>query len=88
MDLCFELASQMLNKIGNAATVVDEVRGFRYFDLRDMVSFVDGTENLSGASAAHYTIIGDEDADFAGGSYVIVQKYFHNLDAWNGLPVE
>jgi porphyrinogen peroxidase len=88
MDLCFELASQMLNKLGDAATVVDEVQGFRYFDLRDMVGFVDGTENPSGKSAANYTIIGDEDAAFAGGSYVIVQKYFHNLDAWNGLPVE
>ncbi|CAL8477574.1 Dyp-type peroxidase [Caballeronia sp. S22] len=88
MDLCFELASQMLNKLGDAVTVVDEVHGFRYFDLRDMVGFVDGTENLSGKSAARYTIIDEEDPDFAGGSYVIVQKYLHNLDAWNGLTVE
>ncbi|WP_044042834.1 Dyp-type peroxidase [Caballeronia insecticola] len=88
MDLCFELASQMLNKLGDAVTVVDEVHGFRYFDLRDMVGFVDGTENPTGRSATNYTIIGDEDADFAGGSYVIVQKYLHNLDAWNGLTVE
>ena len=88
MDLCFELASQMLNKLGDAVTVVDEVHGFRYFDLRDMVGFVDGTENPSGKSAAHYTIIDEEDPDFAGGSYVIVQKYLHNLDAWNGLTVE
>ena len=88
MDLCFELASQMLNKLGDAVTVVDEVHGFRYFDLRDMVGFVDGTENPTGRSAANYTIIGDEDAEFAGGSYVIVQKYLHDLDAWNGLTVE
>ncbi|MBC8639569.1 Dyp-type peroxidase [Caballeronia sp. EK] len=88
MDLCFELASQMLNKLGDAVTVVDEVHGFRYFDLRDMVGFVDGTENPSGTSAARYTIIDEEDPDFAGGSYVIVQKYLHNLDAWNGLTVE
>jgi putative iron-dependent peroxidase len=88
MDLCFELASQLLSKLGDAVTVVDEVHGFRYFDLRDMVGFVDGTENPQGRSAANYTIIGDEDADFAGGSYVIVQKYLHNLDAWNGLTVE
>jgi putative iron-dependent peroxidase len=88
MDLCFELASQLLNKLGDAVTVVDEVHGFRYFDLRDMVGFVDGTENPQGRSAARYTIIGDEDADFAGGSYVIVQKYLHNLDAWNDLTVE
>ena len=64
MDLCFELASQMLNKLGDAVTVVDEVHGFRYFDLRDMVGFVDGTENPQGRSAADYTIIGDEDRGF------------------------
>lgn len=88
MDLCFELASHMLNKLGDAVTVVDEVHGFRYFDLRDMVGFVDGTENPTGKRAETYTIIGDEDAEFAGGSYVIVQKYLHNLNAWNGLTVE
>ncbi len=32
--------------------------------------------------------IGDEDAAFAGGSYVIVQKYLHDLTGWNALPVE
>jgi porphyrinogen peroxidase len=88
MDLCFELASQMLNKLGDAVTVVDEVHGFRYFDLRDMVGFVDGTENPSAKRAPNYAIIGDEDTGYAGGSYVIVQKYLHDLDAWNALPVE
>ncbi|MDR5815189.1 MULTISPECIES: Dyp-type peroxidase [unclassified Caballeronia] len=88
MDLCFELASQLLAKLGDAVTVVDEVHGFRYFDLRDMVGFVDGTENPQGRSAMEYTIVGDEDAPFAGGSYVMVQKYLHDLAAWNGLTVE
>ncbi|SAL01853.1 Dyp-type peroxidase family protein [Caballeronia pedi] len=88
MDLCFELAAQILDKLGDAVTVVDEVHGFRYFDLRDMVGFVDGTENPTGKSMAKYTLIEEEDPDFAGGSYVIVQKYLHNLDAWNGLTVE
>jgi porphyrinogen peroxidase len=88
MDLCFELASQMLRKLGSAVTVVDEVHGFRYFDLRDIVGFVDGTENPSGRSMVECAIIGDEDANFSGGSYVIVQKYLHNLEAWNALSVE
>ncbi len=33
-------------------------------------------------------LIGDEDADFTCGSYVIVQKYLHNLEAWNALSTE
>jgi putative iron-dependent peroxidase len=32
--------------------------------------------------------VGDEDAKFAGGSYVIVQKYLHDLPKWEAMPVE
>src|ERR1700678_542046 len=88
MDLCFELATQIMARIGNAVSPVDEVQGFRYFDDRDLMGFVDGTENPRGAAAAEAVLIGDEDAAFAGGSYVIVQKYLHDLNAWNGLSTE
>ncbi len=66
----------------------DEVHGFKYFDERDLLGFVDGTENPEDQAATDATIIGDEDAAFAGGSYVIVQKYLHDLTKWNELPVE
>jgi len=88
MDLCFELATQIMLRLGSAATVVDEVHGFRYFDDRDVIGFVDGTENPTGQAAARATIIGAEDAAFAGSSYVIVQKYLHDLAGWNALPTE
>jgi porphyrinogen peroxidase len=88
MDLCFELATQIMARIGNAASAVDEVHGFRYFDDRDLLGFVDGTENPRGAQMIDAVLIGDEDPKFAGGSYVIVQKYVHNLDAWNQLSTE
>jgi putative iron-dependent peroxidase len=68
--------------------VADEVHGFNYFDERDLLGFVDGTENPSGTAAVDAAIIGDEEPAYAGGSYVIVQKYLHNLDTWNALPVE
>ena len=88
MDLCFELAAQVMAKLGGAVTAVDEVHGFRYFDSRDLMGFVDGTENPTGQEAVDATTIGDEDPVFAGGSYVIVQKYLHDMAAWNALPVE
>jgi putative iron-dependent peroxidase len=88
MDLCFELAAQIVARLGAAATVVDEVHGFKYFDERDLLGFVDGTENPVEQAALDATVIGDEDAAFAGGSYVIVQKYLHDLTAWNAVPVE
>ena len=88
MDLCFELATQIMARIGGAVSPVDEVQGFRYFDDRDLVGFVDGTENPRGEAAIDAVLIGHEDAAFAGGSYVIVQKYLHNLNAWNALSTE
>ena len=88
MDLCFELATQIMARIRSAVSPVDEVQGFRFFDDRDLIGFVDGTENPRGAAVVDAVLIGDEDAAFAGGSYVIVQKYLHNLDAWNALSTE
>jgi len=88
MDLCFELATQIMYKIGDAITVVDEVHGFRYFDERDVIGFVDGTENPTGQDAFDAAIIGPEEPMFAGGSYVIVQKYLHDMAGWNALTTE
>jgi len=88
MDLCFEMATQIMARIGEAVSCVDEVQGFRYFDDRDLLGFVDGTENPRGDEVAEAALIGDEDTTFAGGSYVIVQKYLHDLAGWNALPTE
>jgi putative iron-dependent peroxidase len=88
MDLCFELATQIMARLGDAVSTADEVQGFRYFDDRDLLGFVDGTENPRGETAMDAVLIGAEDPAFAGGSYVIVQKYLHDLDAWNALSTE
>jgi len=88
MDLCFELALQIMTRLEGAVTTADEVHGFRYFDERDLLGFVDGTENPTGDAAADAVFIRGEDPAFAGGSYVIVQKYLHNLDAWSKISTE
>jgi len=88
MDLCFELATQIMCRLGDAVATVDEVHGFNYFDDRDLIGFVDGTENPVDQAALDAAIIGDEDPAFAGGSYVVVQKYLHDLQSLNALPVE
>ncbi|EKT4524181.1 Dyp-type peroxidase [Pseudomonas putida] len=85
MDLCFELAAQVMKRLGAAVTVVDEVQGFRYFDMRSIIGFVDGTENPSGREVAKFTLVGNEDPPFVGGSYVLVQKYLHDMTGWNAL---
>jgi porphyrinogen peroxidase len=88
MDLCFEFATQIMYRLAGAVTVADEVHGFRYFDERDLIGTVDGTESPGGRAGEAAALVGDADPDFAGGSYVIVQKYVHDMGAWNALPVE
>ncbi|MFF0392361.1 Dyp-type peroxidase [Kitasatospora sp. NPDC004615] len=88
MDLCFELATRITGRLGAAVSVLDETHGFRYFDCRDLIGFVDGTENPVGQDATDAVLIGEEDPAFAGGSYVIVQKYLHDMAGWNALSTE
>jgi putative iron-dependent peroxidase len=87
-DLCFELERMILAALGDAVEVVDETTGFRYFDSRDLLGFVDGTANPVGADIQDVAVVGGDDPDFAGGSYVVVQRYLHDLGAWNALTVE
>ncbi len=87
-DMVFEFERILLNTLGDAVKVEDEVSGFRYFDARDLLGFIDGTANPDGNDLPAATQIGSEDPDFCGGSYVVVQKYLHDLTAWGQVPVE
>ena len=87
-DLCFEFAARAMDRLRDVVTVIDEVHGFRYFDERDLIGFVDGTESPGGRAGVRAAIVtADRDPDFAGGSYVIVQKYVHDIPGWNALSV-
>ncbi len=88
LDLCFELAQLVTERLYGYARVIDEVHGFRSFDLRDVLGFVDGTENPDAPVAPGAVLVGEEDPEFAGGSYFVAQKYVHDLEAWNALTVE
>ncbi len=88
LDLCFELARIIGDRLDSHVRVIDEVHGFRSFDERDLLGFVDGTENPEGDEAEAAVLIGDEDPPFAGGSYLHIQKYTHDLVAWNALSTE
>lgn len=84
-DLNFELAQTLLAAIGDKAEVVEEVSGFRYLDSRDLTGFIDGTANPKGRARADAALIGAEDRAFAGGSFVLIQRYVHRMDAWQKL---
>jgi putative iron-dependent peroxidase len=85
--LCFEFERQLLNQLGKSVQVVDATVGFRYFDARDLLGFVDGTANPVGQAALSSAII-QGGPNVIGGSYIVVQKYLHNLNGWGSLKTE
>ena len=88
LDACLEAATIISAKLHGAVYPIDEVQGFRYFDGRSIIGFVDGTENPEDEERLASASIGEDDADFAGGSYAFVQKYLHDMHAWNALSTE
>ncbi|WP_322102956.1 Dyp-type peroxidase [Paraburkholderia sp. J41] len=88
MDLIVEFEKLLLEAFALSVTAVDDVAGFRYFDGRDLLEFVDGTGNPDGDELPDSTLVGSEDPDHAGGSYVVVQKYVHDLNAWRSQQIE
>ncbi len=84
---CIDMAADIAGVLTAAADCIDEVHGFRYWDGRSILGFVDGTENPQGIDRAFFGIIGDEDEHYKGGSYLFIQKYIHDLAAWKALPV-
>lgn len=87
-DLCFEFERQLMDLLGDYVTVVDETIGFRYFDLRDLLGFVDGTANPVGPAVPASILVAEEDISATGGSYIVIQKYLHKLKAWKSLSTE
>jgi putative iron-dependent peroxidase len=88
MDICQELSGLISQLLRGTAEPIDETRGFRYFDSRAIIGFVDGTENPEGDEKAEFAAITDSNSPFVGGSYVFIQKYLHDMAAWENLPVE
>lgn len=87
-DLNYEIINRLVQQLGNSVSVLEEVHGFRYLDSRDLTGFVDGTENPEGEQRAIVALVGDEDAVFKGGSYLHLQRYEHDMTAWNAVSIK
>ena len=87
-DILHLVANEINQMFEDLVELVDEERGFRFMDSRDLTGFVDGTENPKGRHRQEVALVGNEDKAFASGSYVHVQKYMHNLSKWHRLPLK
>ncbi|SUO97210.1 Dyp-type peroxidase [Suttonella ornithocola] len=84
---CIDIAANISECLYPVADSIEEIHGFRYWDGRSILGFVDGTENPQGEARAEFGLIGDEDPQYKGGSYLFVQKYIHDMRAWRALPI-
>jgi len=87
-SICYDMAAAIADVLNPAAVSTEEIHGFRYWDSRSILGFVDGTENPHGQDRELFGMIGDDDPVYKGGSYLFVQKYIHNLTAWKVLSIE
>ncbi|MDR6570685.1 Dyp-type peroxidase [Chitinophaga ginsengisegetis] len=88
MSICFDMLTAITAVLSPVADCLEEVHGFRYWDGRSILGFVDGTENPIGNERQHFALVGDEDPVYKGGSYLFVQKYLHNMNGWTKLSTE
>lgn len=86
-DICHAMGVSVYELLKPHVELVEQVKGFRYLDGRDLTGFVDGTENPRGLHKSEVAIVADDDPDFTGGSYIHVQRYRHNIEKWNHIQV-
>lgn len=84
----YEAQTQFRRVLAPITTVIDETQGFRYFEGRAIIGFIDGTEAPAIEDAADYALVGDEDPTFENGSYAFAQKWQHDMPVWEHLQTE
>ena len=87
-SICYDMASAISDVLNPVAICTEEIHGFRYWDSRSILGFVDGTENPQGQDREFFSMVRDDDPVYKGGSYLFVQKYIHNLTSWKELSTE
>lgn len=88
ISACVDMLAAIIDVLYLVADCLEEIHGFRYWDGRSILGFVDGTENPVGEERVHFGVVGKEDPFYEGGSYLFVQKYVHNMQAWEQLTTE
>lgn len=85
-DVNFSIALMVVEQLNGIVNVEEEIHGFRWIEERDLTGFIDGTENPATDEKLRDVALIAEGED-AGGSYVLTQRYQHQLDKWHKMPV-
>lgn len=87
-DAVHILSLALFKAFGDSVSLNEQTNTFKYLDNRDFTGFVDGTENPEGEDRAKVALVDQEDALYAGGSYLNYIKFHHDLDKWNQLDLK
>lgn len=85
IDICHAIGIEICQLLQPHVDLLEEVKGFRYLDGRDLTGFIESSYNPKGMHKFSIAIVGDNDSDFAGGSYIHVQRYQINMRKWQTL---
>lgn len=85
LDICHAIGIEIMGLLHLHVELVEQVRGFRYLDGRDLNGYIYGADNPRGMKRREVAVVSDEAPEFAGGSYLHVQRYRHDLRRWNTL---
>ncbi|ABZ75658.1 Dyp-type peroxidase family [Shewanella halifaxensis HAW-EB4] len=88
IDLNFQAAKYIRNSFEDIATLSEDIQGYKYLDNRDMIDFVDGTENPTGNERTEAVLVAEDVALHQGGSYLHVQRYIDRQGLWDKQSTE
>lgn len=85
LDICQAIGIEVMQALKMHTELVEQVQAFRYLDGRDWTGFVVCNDNPRGRAKFEIGLVGKEDIEFEGGSYLHIQRYRHDLDKWAKL---
>jgi putative iron-dependent peroxidase len=85
-DVIFETARAAIAEVRALASVAEETSSWPYRHDRDLTGFIDGTENPTLIDAAEIILV-PEGRPGAGGTILLLQKWPHDADMWESLPI-
>ncbi|WP_229668570.1 Dyp-type peroxidase [Edaphobacter acidisoli] len=85
-DVLFDMARSVVRDLTGLASLADETSSWPYRHDRDLTGFIDGSENPTLLDAPTAALI-PEGAPGAAGSVLLLQKWKHNVNSWEALPI-
>jgi len=85
-DVVFDVARGAVAELAALGSVASDTASWPYRHDLDLTGFIDGTENPTLVEAQELVVVPDGSPG-AGGTILLLQKWVHDVTAWESLPV-